>query len=354
MVDSTSNNQELYDAVVVGAGLAGLTCARQLQQQGYKVIILDKSLGVGGRITTRRIDNTCVDRGLFFLEVQGQNTQKLIAQLRQQNIIQLWHGRFCQLDREHNVQPMKSVERYIAPTGINAIAKYLARNLEIKKQCRVTTIEPTPNNTWLLSAEDGSKIQGKAVVIAIPAPQAVDILASMSDRSAGGQPNPLSALINQLRSVKFYPCITITVGYDHKYLSDLPAWKALKIVSNENLSWIILDSSKRDNIQQPVLVLHSTPQFADKHLDADTTDLQSAGNKILERAASLLPWLQFPQWIQVHRWRYAIPSQPIAAPFIATDNPLPLVCCGDWCNGQGVESALISGLASARELIQNI
>ncbi len=341
-VDSTSNNQDLYDAMVVGAGLAGLTCARQLQQQGYKVILLDKSRGVGGRIATRRIDNTPVDRGLFFLELQGQHTQKLIEQLRQQNIIQLWHGRFCQLNKEDNLQPIESVDRYIAPAGINAIAKYLARDLEIKKPCRAIAIEPTKNNTWLIIAEDGSQIRGKAIVMAIPAPQAVDILTSMGDR--------LSCLIKPLRSVKFHPCITVTVGYDDKYLSDLPAWEVLKIDTDEHLRWIILDSSKRDNIQQPVFVLHSSPQFADKHLDANKTNLESAGNTILDRATSVLSWLQSPQWMQVHRWRYAIPSQAIAAPFIATNNPLPLVCCGDWCNGQGLESALISGLASAKEL----
>ena len=129
MIDSISNNRDLdlYDTIVIGAGLAGLTCARQLQQQGYKVIILDKSRGVGGRIATRRIDNIPVDRGLFFLEVQGKHTQKLIEQLRQQNIIQLWQSKFYQLDGEDNLQPIESVDRYIAPAGINAIAKYLAR-----------------------------------------------------------------------------------------------------------------------------------------------------------------------------------------------------------------------------------
>ena len=36
-----------YDMAVIGAGMAGLTCAKQLQKAGDRVVILEKSRGVG-------------------------------------------------------------------------------------------------------------------------------------------------------------------------------------------------------------------------------------------------------------------------------------------------------------------
>ena len=51
------------DVVVVGAGVAGLQCARRLRDAGLQVVVLDKARGVGGRVATRRVDGQPVDHG---------------------------------------------------------------------------------------------------------------------------------------------------------------------------------------------------------------------------------------------------------------------------------------------------
>jgi len=51
------------DVVVVGAGLAGLTCARELERAGLDVVVLEKSDAVGGRIRTDIVDGYRCDRG---------------------------------------------------------------------------------------------------------------------------------------------------------------------------------------------------------------------------------------------------------------------------------------------------
>ena len=55
------------DVLVVGAGLAGLQCARELQAAGREVLVWEASDDVGGRIRTDRIDGFLVDRGLRVL-----------------------------------------------------------------------------------------------------------------------------------------------------------------------------------------------------------------------------------------------------------------------------------------------
>lgn len=52
-----------YDAVVVGAGLAGLSAARHLAVHGWDVIVLEASDAVGGRVRTDRFDGLLLDHG---------------------------------------------------------------------------------------------------------------------------------------------------------------------------------------------------------------------------------------------------------------------------------------------------
>jgi phytoene dehydrogenase-like protein len=51
------------DVVVVGAGLAGLNCARVLRSKGVNAIVLEASDGVGGRVRTDNVDGFLLDRG---------------------------------------------------------------------------------------------------------------------------------------------------------------------------------------------------------------------------------------------------------------------------------------------------
>ncbi|WP_375481352.1 FAD-dependent oxidoreductase [uncultured Jatrophihabitans sp.] len=58
---------EFHDVVVVGAGLAGLICARDLHRAGLDVVVLEDGDEVGGRIRTDRVDGLLLDRGFQLL-----------------------------------------------------------------------------------------------------------------------------------------------------------------------------------------------------------------------------------------------------------------------------------------------
>lgn len=51
------------DVVIVGAGLAGLACARALHDRGVDCVVLEASDGVGGRVRTDVVDGFRLDRG---------------------------------------------------------------------------------------------------------------------------------------------------------------------------------------------------------------------------------------------------------------------------------------------------
>ncbi|MGH9061596.1 MAG: FAD-dependent oxidoreductase, partial [Acidimicrobiales bacterium] len=55
------------DVIVVGAGLAGLAAAIELQRSGYRVRIFEAADRVGGRVRTDTIDGFTLDRGFQLL-----------------------------------------------------------------------------------------------------------------------------------------------------------------------------------------------------------------------------------------------------------------------------------------------
>jgi phytoene dehydrogenase-like protein len=64
---TTSELPEAAEIVVVGAGLAGVAAARELQAAGRRVVLLEASDGVGGRVRTDVVDGFRLDRGFQVL-----------------------------------------------------------------------------------------------------------------------------------------------------------------------------------------------------------------------------------------------------------------------------------------------
>ncbi|MBU7587031.1 MAG: NAD(P)/FAD-dependent oxidoreductase [Nostoc sp. TH1S01] len=320
----------MIDVAVIGAGMAGLVCAQQLKQAGYSVLVVEKSRGLGGRMATRRLHETWADHGACYLKPKGEFLREFVDLLCDRQIITVWN---C--DELPKAEP-----RYIAPAGMSAIAKFLAPGLDILLNQRVIAIHPTPENTWQLNLESSNEeITAKAIVLAIPAPQAVMLLEPLGENLLGRD------FLTNLKTVEFAPCISAIAGYPNS--APLPDWQAQSFADDPVLGWIGLDSSKRLQPPQPVFVVQSSANFAQLHLES--SDLQPVGQKMLQHAAQTLalPWLETPEWMQVHRWRYAFPSHPWRESVLSASTTLPLVCCGDWCGGNLVEGAMLSGLAAS-------
>jgi len=64
------------DVLIVGGGLAGLACARQLIAAGRSVCIFEASDDIGGRVRTDRIDGFLLDRGFQVLLTAYPEAQK--------------------------------------------------------------------------------------------------------------------------------------------------------------------------------------------------------------------------------------------------------------------------------------
>jgi len=56
---------------VIGAGMAGVACARTLVQAGHRVTVFEKSRGAGGRMATRETEFGTFDHGTQYFTVRN-------------------------------------------------------------------------------------------------------------------------------------------------------------------------------------------------------------------------------------------------------------------------------------------
>ena len=110
------------DTIILGAGLAGLTAARQLQAHGQTVAIVDKGRGVGGRLATRRIGQARLDHGAQFFTTRSDDFKAVVAEAVAGGAVKEWCRGFGEPD---------GYPRYCGTSGMTDFAKWLARDLDI-------------------------------------------------------------------------------------------------------------------------------------------------------------------------------------------------------------------------------
>ncbi|WP_055075375.1 NAD(P)/FAD-dependent oxidoreductase [Pseudanabaena sp. 'Roaring Creek'] len=334
----------MKDVIVIGAGIAGITCAQQLKQAGLDITIVEKSAGVGGRMATRRLQGTWVDHGAQLISVKSDSFGRFVRKLQDKGIVQEWTRDVYQLSASGLIAPEADARhtRYCCPMGMTAIAKYLAHEIPIINNARIVSVSHK-DDKWQLVTDRQELLETAAIVSTIPAPQFLPIF----EEVLAAAPNFLHAV----QSVTFAPSVTIMAGYNAS--NSVPSeWQAIRCINDPILDWISYDSSKHsDKAIQPVFVLQSTAEFAKQSMEEP--DLEIAGKPLLNQVGRLLAkWLASPEWWQVHRWRYALAEESLGVSCLSTAIPLPLICAGDWCAGKNIEAAYHSGLAAAESAIE--
>ena len=355
----------MWDVAIIGAGLSGLTCARQLAAAGYSVCILDKSRGLGGRMATRRVDERIrVDHGLRYWQPQSAGLKALTEELLSAGVVKPWRVSAYEIRDRGVLVAVDSADsetkRYAAPAGMSAIAKFLAQPFTPEETLlmghRATSVRRQAKG-WQIECElaqpnERTTVQAKRCVVAIPAAQAAALLEQQrADDGAMSKAmaEPFRRKIAHLQKVTYFPCLTVLAGYQSRYHDEMgeldPTGWMVTDVAGTSTDWIALDSSKRSlNADTgPVIVIHSKAHFAEQYIDSP--DLQPAGSVLLRaNARKLASWLTQPEWFQIHRWRYAQinVSHPEAALMIEPT----LVCGGDWC------IPIQDGMADARADIE--
>lgn len=316
----------MNSCLIIGAGITGLAAARELTAHGWEVTILDKGRGVGGRMATRRIQDTRADHGAQYFSVRTPAFRQLIDTLEAENIAQAWN-----LEEAGIEHP-----RYFGANGMSTIPKHLAKDLNIILKERATLIE-SEGQGCRVTTETGNTYTADALILTIPAPQAATLLQDSDIPLNEAGEHAFSAIIYQ-------PCLAVMVLL--KESSKIPEPGLVKYEEGD-IATVADNRQKGIAPEKPTVTIHASPAFSLANLEGD---LPAAGQKILDQLTDWIPAESIVEY-QVHRWRYSLADVRSPEPFADLGTPFPLLMGGDGFGMGNVEGAFQSGLQMAQSLI---
>jgi renalase len=307
------------DVVIIGSGMAGLTCADLLRDAGVSVLVLDKGRGVGGRMATRRVSlpgaELRFDHGAQYLDEDGAELSSLFR--RYPAAVGDWADE-------------RGITHVVGQAGMSSLPRAMADGLALRQGVEVTGLRQTAEG-WAINTADDSFI-APHVVLTVPAPQAAALLAD----------DPLA---DRVGTVAMAPSLVLMVAF--------PATSSRPFVScrqsDAALAWIAQDSSKPGRPADAVTwVAHAGTEWSLAHLEHSKEEIAATMLPLLceaigARAGDAL-------YTAAHRWRYAQVTKPLGQPFLRHPGGR-LHLGGDWCLGAKVDHAVASGAAMARDIL---
>ena len=319
--------------VIVGAGLAGLTAARELVAAGRSVHVVDKGRGVGGRLATRRIGDARLDHGAQFFTVRGNDFRATIDAAIDQGIVAVW----CRGFDSHDGYP-----RYYCPDGMTALAKWLANGVRssggtISLGERLASISTT-SDSWQLLFDSGESLKTTDLIVTSPVPQTLDLIDAGSVE--------LDADVRAtLEAITYKPTVAVLVTLDSA--PSIPSPGGIQQSEADTFTFIA-DNQQKGISSAPAVTFHANGSISAQRWDDDPHVV------LTDLLAEAQPWLGAATVIeaQLKKWKFAGPHQPHADRYIvAARAPGTLVLAGDAFGGPKVEGAFNSGLAAARTLL---
>ena len=335
---------------VVGAGMAGIACARTLVQAGHRVTVFEKSAGLGGRMATRRSAFGTFDHGAQYFTVRDARFAKALE--TSPGLCKRWSANTVQvLDELGRVTAagLPAREAHWVPTpGMNALVRAWAQPLmnahQVEMQTRVMRLErdALDGTRWQLrtSGVDDSQhvFSGfDGVMIALPSSQARELLHKSKQ---------CDAILRQTDAVQVAPCWTLMLAFPQAMQPGMsalgPQWNAARS-THHRIAWLARESSKpgRGSIER--WTVQASAAWSAEHLQDDVPRVQ---DKLLKAFSEVTGIRAEPAHIDTQRWLYAQTTVPLGKSHL-WDAKAGIGVCGDWCIGHRVEDAFVSGLELA-------
>lgn len=319
---------------VIGAGLAGLSCANALREAGCAVTVFDKSRGPSGRLSTKRGSDNLgsewqCDQGAPWFTAIDPSFRAVVAEWMANGHAAIWRP---MVNGPDDTMPV----RHVGLPRMTALGRHLSHDLKLTLQTTICNLRRDTAG-WSLASSEQGWLPGHyaAIVLAVPAPQAVPLLRPVA-----------AALADAVAEVRMSACWSVILRFsaptDRTADLILPTRHGL-------LQHAVRDSSKPGREGPETWLLQATADWSDAHVEADPGFVADA---LLD--AFLAPADPPPHAWSSHRWRYASTRHtPFDGPIWQRADAIGV--CGDWLSAAGtVESAWLSGRELARQLLADL
>ncbi|WP_375382464.1 NAD(P)/FAD-dependent oxidoreductase [uncultured Sphingomonas sp.] len=304
---------------IIGAGLAGLSCATLLAEQGHAPVLFDKGRGPGGRMSTRRLETplgpVSFDHGAQYLTARDPAFVAQVERWAAAGHVARWSA--------------AGDDAWVGVPAMSAPVRALSADLDVRWQARVDEIG-REGDRWAFHGQDVAAEPFDAAIVAVPAEQVASLVGThRPDWAAHAIATPSD------------PCWTVMAAYG----SRLPIGPD-RITNPGIIASAVRNSAKPGRDGAEAWVLQASGDWSAAHLEERLDVVERFVLEAFDALAHVA--LPAPEVTSVHRWRYAKSGR--LGQDVLWDASRRLGLCGDWLIGGRIEAAWLSGSRLARSM----
>ncbi len=286
-------------------------------------------------MSTRRQDGYEFDHGAQYFTVRGETFRDTVNRWRSLGMVDVWRGRIVNITSGVVRSDFVEVERLVPVPKMNALCRELSNSVPVTFDTRVSRIKRT-DGAWIVFSET-QREPGRfdRIIITAPPEQTLDLLPGAS------------SLSHRVAKAEMLPCWTVMIAFNDRIDVDWDAAFAFE----SPISWVARNRSKPGRPDKETWVIHGSPEWSEAHIE---TDAKTVGGELATAFFEAIGLPQVtPEFLAIHRWRFAKTKKALGEENLY-DPALGIGVCGDWCLGDRVEDAFMSGHMLAETILESL
>lgn len=322
---------------IIGAGLAGLTCATALKSMA-DVKVFEKAVFVGGRISRYPFGEYRFNHGEQYFTISNPLFLNIVEAWKEAGLVRSWDGWMVELDQGQMVNLDDQPQRFTGYPHMQAITDSLAHGCDVKLSTNITELEKQDNGQWRLFDERGGYQGLYDVVIIATAANHVPELA-----------RNVPSIAKLASKIDMTICWSAMFAFENSL--NLPFDAAF--VLNSPISWIARFQSVEEDRSmkgQDCWVINASPEWSFQYAASFRGRVMHALLDAFFESCDIVK--QKPVSSVVHCWKHALPINTLDNQDCLFDDQAAMGACGDWCTSPRIEGAVLSGFSMADRVMK--